>query len=197
MVRFYSPLVAAVRVVLGLEFIINGLNWWYKLIGDYPSIVDFQHGRSTDSFVGAMIKTGILFHLVKGSELLAGIGLLTNRFVPLALVISFPVTVNVFIVDVLISQHLRAHVMGTGAMLMSVVLMIAYLRYYAPMLTMRSEVNLTPSEEPARDGPLSSIYRSLDRSPGPLTALAAVALVWGLVMLAWVGVMMVQYRLAT
>jgi hypothetical protein len=188
-----------VQLVLGVEIFINGLNWWYKLIGDYPSLVDYEHGRSTDSFVGAMIKTGILFHLVKGTELLAAIGLLTNRFVPLALVIAFPVTVTVFIVDVLISHHLRAHVMGGGAMLMSVVLMIAHLRYYVPMLTMRADVNPDQSIALAADGPLLSLYRAMVSSSNllsTLTILAAIALVWGLIMLTWVGVIMVQYQLA-
>ena len=89
-----------IRILLGLVCFANGFNWFFKIITPYPSMSDFVHFMPPPDIVGALIENGILFHLVKVVELVAGIALLTNRFVPLALVVSMSVTVIVFIVDV-------------------------------------------------------------------------------------------------
>jgi hypothetical protein len=46
-------------------------------------------------FLGAMVATGYLLALVKGTEVVAGILLLTGRYVPLALALLAPVVVNI------------------------------------------------------------------------------------------------------
>src|SRR6185436_13940193 len=47
------------------------------------------------AFGAAMMGTGYLFPLIKGTETLAGALLLSNRFVPLALTLLAPVLVNI------------------------------------------------------------------------------------------------------
>jgi putative oxidoreductase len=178
--RLYDRLVTAVRLLLGAEFFINGLNWWVKLITPYPSISDAGHLPKGD-FVAAMIDTGILFHVVKTAELAAGIGLLGNWFVPLALVVVFPVTVNVFIVDAFLHHRLRAFIMGSGAMLMNSFLMLAYLGHYRSMLRLRGVV-----DELNINAPGSSLR--LTRS-----ILSVLAVMVGTVMVAWVVIMIVQH----
>lgn len=186
---FYSLLVGAVRNVLGLEFLLNGLNWWVKLIDPYPSISDFLHRDPPPDVVGAMIKTGILFHVVKGLELTAGVALLANRFVPLALVAVLPVTVNVFLVDVFLVGSLRGRLMGSGALMMSGFLMLAHFRYYAPMLDFRTtsdradDMRLSPVAQFAWLNPQK--YR-LGRTLMLFFGLASLAI--GLVMVGWVFV---------
>ncbi|MBN8832446.1 MAG: DoxX family membrane protein [Sphingomonadales bacterium] len=81
-------LIPLVRILLGLVYLINGTNWFFKIITPYPSISDFIHFMPPPDIVGAMIEHGILFHLAKGMEVVGGLMLLTNRFVPLALVLS-------------------------------------------------------------------------------------------------------------
>lgn len=44
----------------------------------------------------SMWDTGFMMHLVKATELLGGLALVFNRFVPLALVALIPVIVNIF-----------------------------------------------------------------------------------------------------
>ncbi|HVW68005.1 MAG TPA: DoxX family membrane protein [Steroidobacteraceae bacterium] len=176
----YARLVTVVRVMMGAEFLVNGLNWWVKLIGPYPSISDFaQHAPPAD-FVGAMIQTGVMFHLVKGTELLAGIALLTNRFVPLVLVAVFPVTVPVFIVDVILIHHLRGFFMGAGAMLMNTFLLFSYLHCYRPMLQPRAIPDARDPQGASIPAPLMLVY-------------GAVAAAFGTVILTWVAVMIFQY----
>ena len=134
----YERLVNIVRILFGLDMVINGVNWWFKLVTPYPSISDFVDRPPPPDFVGAMSATGVIFHVVKGTELIAGLLLLANRFVPLALIAAFPISVNVFLVDWFLAQRLRAEVMGTGALLMNAALILAYLDYYRPLLKSRS-----------------------------------------------------------
>jgi hypothetical protein len=177
-----ARLVGFVRLLMGTEFLVNGLNWWVKMVGPYPSLADFAHHAPPADFVGAMIQTGVLFHVVKAAELLAGVALLTNRFVPLMLVVVFPVTVPVFIVDVVLVHHLRGFIMGTGAMLMNTYLMLSYLNCYRSMLVARAlpDAASAPTPSPSLPGRATLIY-------------GVVAAAFGVVMLTWVGVMIVQY----
>jgi hypothetical protein len=175
-----------VRLLLGIEFFLNGFNWWVKIIGPYPSISDYAGGKPVHAgVVGAMIATGFMFHVVKAVELLAGIALLTNRWVPLALVAVFSVTLNVFFVDVLISTHLRAHIMGAGAMLMSIFLMFSYLPYYVPMLAKNAQAHMIVIPDHLHFVPLRTAKTAL-------TGLGLVSVGFGVVMIGWVGVMIFQ-----
>jgi hypothetical protein len=178
--QLYKHLVTAARLLLGAEFFINGLNWWVKLITPYPSMSDGALLPKGD-LLGAMIDTGILFHLVKAVELAAGIALLGNWFVPLALVVVFPVTVNVFIVDVFLHHRLRGFIMGAGAMLINSFLMLSYLSRYRTMLVRRAVVDDLSA---GVDAPVLRLARSL---------LSVLAVLFGVVMVSWIAAMIVQH----
>ena len=132
-------LVRATRLLLGFQFLINGISWWWKIL-PYPSIWDHSALSYTPPFVQAMIDTGYMFDLIKGIEIVTGLALLANRWVPLALVVMFPVTVAAWSVDFfLISGSLRAQVMGWSALAANAFLLLAYFDYFAPMLVASSK----------------------------------------------------------
>jgi hypothetical protein len=189
-----GKLATAVRLVLGVEFLVNGLNWWVKLIDPYPSLSDFAHhtlpvgSDAAHNLVPALIGAG-LFHLVKGLELTAGVALLTNLWVPTALVLVAPVTVNVFVVDVFLNNHLRGRLMGSGALLMSVFLMLAYFNTYRPMLVRTARLEGAAEARPfAWFDPLSQPWRTALMIPLGLLSLAV-----GLIMIGWVFLMVGQH----
>ena len=82
----------ASRVLMGLTFFVFGLEGFLHFMPQ-PSE---PPPAGAMALAGAMIKSGYLFQLVKGTEVLVGTLLLTNRFVPLALVLIAPVIVNIF-----------------------------------------------------------------------------------------------------
>ena len=130
------------RYLLGFDFLINGVNWWWKIL-PYPALHDPPDAH-TPHFVQSMIETGFLFDAIKGVEVMAGLALLTNRFVPLALVVAFPVTVAAWAVDVgLLTGSLRAQVMGWSLLAMNVFLMVAYADCYRALL----RAHATPGRE--------------------------------------------------
>jgi hypothetical protein len=79
----------AARIVLGLIFFVFGLNGFLAFLPQ-PELTG-----APGAFVGALAATGYMFPLIKGTEVVAGALLLSNRFVPLALVLLAPVIVNI------------------------------------------------------------------------------------------------------
>lgn len=127
----FERLVHAVRVLFGVNFLLNGINWWWKIL-PYPSIGDPPGGPP---FVQAMIDTGFLFDGIKVVEVVTGLAILANRYVPLALAVALPVTVAAWAVDIgLLGQSLRAQIMGWAVLTMNGFLMLAYFSSYRSML---------------------------------------------------------------
>ncbi len=78
------------RILLGLIFFVFGLNGFFNFIPSPPP------PEAAMKFFGAMMGTGYFFPLLKATEVIAGLALLTNFFVPLALIILAPIIVNIF-----------------------------------------------------------------------------------------------------
>jgi len=88
---FARHLPTIARLLLGLIFLITGLNGFLNFI---PAPKDAMP-EGVMAFMAALMKTGYLFQLISGTDLLVSLLLLTNRFVPLALALIAPVVVNI------------------------------------------------------------------------------------------------------
>mgnify|MGYP001157934862 CR=1 FL=1 len=76
------------RYLLGLLFLVFGLNFWLKFI----PIPSPEEGSLAAGFMGALYMSGFLT-VVKGLEVLGAILLLAGRYVNLALAILGPIVV--------------------------------------------------------------------------------------------------------
>ncbi len=85
-------LVTAGRIVLGLLFSVTGLNGFLNFLPQDPGAMP----DGALAFSGALAATGYVLPLTMGVQLISGILLLLNRFVPLALALLAPVVVNIF-----------------------------------------------------------------------------------------------------
>jgi hypothetical protein len=81
--------IASARLALGLIFTVFGLNGFLHFLPQPPT-----SGPAAD-FAMALAATGYMFPLIKGTEVVAGMLLLANRWVPLALTVLAPVVVNI------------------------------------------------------------------------------------------------------
>ena len=79
------------RVLLGLIFFVFGLNGFLNFLPQHANVPE-----GALAFAGALFKTGYMFPLIKGTEVIVGALLLSNRFVPLALALVAPIVVNIF-----------------------------------------------------------------------------------------------------
>jgi hypothetical protein len=76
--------------------------------------------------------------VVKILEMLGGALLLANRFVPLALLILFPLTVFISIVDLYLDPNPLAIGAGGFLLIANVALMFSCLKYYRTVLTYKT-----------------------------------------------------------
>ncbi len=84
----YIPAVS--RVLMGLPLIVFGLNCFLNFIPPPSAPLP----EDAMAFAGALVKTGYMMPLIGLTQLIVGLFLLTNRFVPLALVLFAPFIVN-------------------------------------------------------------------------------------------------------
>lgn len=114
-----QKLTLAVRIIFGLIFVVFGLNGFFNFI---PMPPDMPQDMITFS-TGLMVSK-YFFPLLKGTEVICGLFLLSGYFVPLALVILAPIVINIFFVHAFLAPD---------GMVMSIalVLMEAYLAFVA------------------------------------------------------------------
>jgi uncharacterized membrane protein YphA (DoxX/SURF4 family) len=124
--QLHAIAVIAARVLLGLAFLVFGLNGFLHFIPMPPMT------GAPAAFMHALMATGYLFTLVKCTEIVSGALLLAGRFVPLALALLAPVLVNI------VAFHAFLEPAGLAIPLvllaLEVFLAFAYRNAYAPML---------------------------------------------------------------
>jgi hypothetical protein len=139
-----SKLVLAARGVLGLGFLVFGLNGFLHFLPQPPLA-----GPPAD-FFAALFATGYMLPLIKGTEVVAGALLLANRFVPLALTVLAPVVVNILAFHAFLAPAgLAIPVLFTA---LGVYLAYAHRAAFAPMLQARTPTGEAASGRPRLGG---------------------------------------------
>ena len=121
------------RVLLGLVFFTFGLDGFLHFV---PQPDPSTMPPGSVALAGALMASGYMFPLIKGTEVVVGALLLANRFVPLALVLLAPVIVNI----VLFHAFLAPSGIAMAIVLVALQLFLAWRhrRAYRPMLTARA-----------------------------------------------------------
>ncbi|HMI82833.1 MAG TPA: DoxX family protein [Polyangiaceae bacterium] len=121
------------RVLLGLVFFTFGLDGFLHFV---PQPDPSTMPPGSVALAGALMASGYMFPLIKGTEVLVGTLLLANRFVPLALVLLAPVIVNI----VLFHAFLAPSGVGLAVVLVALQLFLAWTNRaaYRPLLAPRA-----------------------------------------------------------
>jgi putative oxidoreductase len=113
-----------VRILLGLVFFVFGLNGFVGFIPMPP--LEGVAG----AFIGALFTSHYLY-LISGVQLIAGVLLLINRFVPLALAMLAPVLANI------LTYHATMQPSGFPLAILTMILwMILVWRYRAHFMSL-------------------------------------------------------------
>jgi uncharacterized membrane protein YphA (DoxX/SURF4 family) len=120
------------RIFLGLVFFVFGLNGFLNFIPPPKGPVN----EGAMSLGMALMKSGYLFQLIKGTEVLVGALLLANRFVPLALALIAPVIVNIFAFHAFLDP--ANMVLPVLLVVVEVYLAWSYRHVFRPMLAARN-----------------------------------------------------------
>ena len=89
--RIAARVPTAARLLFGLAFAVFGLNGFLDFL-PHPTT---PPPAGAAEFGYALLKTGYMFPLIKGTELAVGLLLLANLWVPFALILLAPVLVNI------------------------------------------------------------------------------------------------------
>ncbi len=136
-----GPVVA--RLLLGGAFLLFGLNGFLHFLPMPPA------PERAGAFLGALAATGYMFPLIKGVEVLAGLALLSGRFVPLALTVLAPVVVNIVAYHAALApQGLALPALLTG---LGVYLAYAYRAAFLPVLARDAQ------PAPAQTAPIDAL----------------------------------------
>ena len=136
-----NKLVTAARLLLGLTFFVFGLNGFLHFLPQPPM------AGPAASFAGALAATGYMFPLIKGTEVVSGLFLLSNRYVPLALALLAPIVINIVGFHAFLAPEglvLPLIVLG-----LEVFLAYSFKNAYAPMLRARSAQTSDAQHEPS------------------------------------------------
>jgi uncharacterized membrane protein YphA (DoxX/SURF4 family) len=108
--RLNKVLLHLSRIFLGFIFLIAGLNGYFV-------IFDFEPFIATSPEAMALFKFEYLLIFEKFLEIVCGVLLLSNRFVPLALAILSPIVANIFLLHLFLDHSL---------LVLAVILVIMY-----------------------------------------------------------------------
>ena len=88
-----SKIDIAIRILLGLIFLMASVTFFLKLA---PEPTDLPEALKT--FNAGLMASGYFMTLLKATELVCGLALVSGFFVPLALVVLAPISLNIFFV---------------------------------------------------------------------------------------------------
>jgi uncharacterized membrane protein YphA (DoxX/SURF4 family) len=115
-VSFMKKVTLAVRILFGFILFASGVSYFFVTPPPLEGpMADFMKGLDASRY---------FLYLLKGTEILGGLLLLSGRFIPLALVVLAPVILNIFLVHAFLAPEFLPLGIALGAMQV-------YLSFYA------------------------------------------------------------------
>ena len=114
------------RYLLGLILLVFGLN---KFINFMPAP---ELPPDATTFFGALMNSGYLMYVVGLVEVVVGLLLVVNKYVPLALILYAPITLNIILFHLFLAP--AAILFGVIVLILHVFLFYAYRAKYLPLL---------------------------------------------------------------
>ena len=115
------------RVLMALIYLVYGFNFFIHFFH-----AGLPAGKAGD-FEGGLIRSGYFFEYMKAMQIAAAILLFGNRYVPLILVIMFPISLNIFLFHIFLLH--TGLVVAIILLLANTILLYAYRNYYVALLT--------------------------------------------------------------
>lgn len=122
---------AIARILMGLPLIVFGLNGYFNFIPPPPTSLP----AGAAAFAGALVSTGYMMQLIGTTQLIVGVLLVSNRFVPLALALFAPFIVNSIAFHAVLEPS--GLIMAGVFLALELYLAWKYRKAYAPMLAAR------------------------------------------------------------
>ncbi|WP_456423143.1 DoxX family membrane protein [Lutibacter sp.] len=92
-----SKLTMILRIILGLALVVFGSN---KFFGFMPNM---EMPAAAGNLMSAMMESGYMFKLVGVTEIIVGLLLLLKKWVPFALIVLAPISVNMILFHIFLA----------------------------------------------------------------------------------------------
>ena len=125
-----SKIPTIARILLGLIFFVFGLNGFLNFIPTPPAFPVLAKG-----FIDGMLSTGYFFPVLKGTETICGLLLLTGIAAPVALVILAPITLQIVLFHTMLTPGLENAIMPLIMLTLHLVAASGYWRLYRPLFS--------------------------------------------------------------
>ncbi len=191
--------IVAVRWLLGIQSLCSGINWWFKIL-PFPNMHEQIEGPVKHEILRVLVESSWMFSTAKVLEILLGLALIFNRYAVLMLVLSFPVILMTFLLDLFPflgnfgpflagnlsgaafwASFLDMLFFGAGVFVMQAYLMSEYFGDYRQMFTVK------PGGEPAawtsifESAPVRFTLRWLSYTVGAISTLWAIGMIIGII----------------
>ncbi len=123
---------AFVRCYLGGFYLVSGLNFFFHF---WPQPI--PHDQVGAAYMNVTLTLG-MFQLAKVLEAVGGFLLFFDIAVPFGLVLLFPVTATIMIMNWFFSDLIHVRISGMRNFVMHVILFAAYAGYFLPLLKPRA-----------------------------------------------------------
>ena len=138
----WRAVVTLLRLFLGAWMVNSGYSYWAQHFGLPPAFPQpFGSLPASSQMLVTMVSIG-LFDFVKTIEIVGGLCLILGVFVPAATLLLLPVSAMVFYNAVFLNLRtdrlFDPTYMGVSCLYINVIVALAYVRYYVPMLSLRS-----------------------------------------------------------
>jgi putative oxidoreductase len=118
------------RILFGLVLLGFGLlGIYFYFVGVTPPM---QYPEPAKKFMNALQDTGYMMLILSCLYVLVGASMLINRFVPLALILMTPISVNIVLFHVFLD--IKSIFLGLVVGFLNVYLLFAYIESYKPLL---------------------------------------------------------------
>ncbi|MCC8424245.1 DoxX family membrane protein [Mucilaginibacter sp. UR6-11] len=121
------------RILLGLIFVVFGLNFFFPFMPKQP-----MPTGAAGAFAGGLWGSGYFFQYLKVIEIVSGLFLLLNRYTAFFLLALLPISVNIFLYHAIL---LPAGIpVGAVVIVLNIFLCIGYIKYYKSVFTAKPTV---------------------------------------------------------
>jgi putative oxidoreductase len=117
------------RILLGLIYLFFGLNYFFNFL--QAPLPDSSTKAGT--FLGGLLRTGYFFIFLKTLETLYGLLLLADWFVPLVLILVFPISLNILLFHSFIARDPRLLTISSAIIGLNIFLAWTYRHLYLPL----------------------------------------------------------------
>ncbi|MDB5029530.1 DoxX family membrane protein [Mucilaginibacter sp.] len=122
------------RILLGLIFVVFGINFFYDFLHVKPPAMS----PTAAAFSGGLYGSGYFFQFLKVVEITSGLFLLLNRFTAFFLLVLLPITINIFLFHAMLAPY--GVPIGSAVLILNVFLCIGYFKYYTSIFTAKPTV---------------------------------------------------------